>query len=187
MSKPQTHHYVDNIKFYDAMKEYIDLVAVAKSNGLKKTDPKWPRVSEYIGECFVKIAKHLAFKANFINYSYRDEMISDGIENCLRYADNFDPYKYKNPFAYFTQIIYFAFIRRIQSEKKELAKKYKYIENLDITDMITQGHDDGEFTNEFLVYLKEQLDQVDAASRGTTEKAKPVKKTKKRIATIDEL
>jgi len=186
MSKAQPHHYVDNTKFYEAMKEYIALVDEAKAKGLKKSDPKWPKVTEYIGECIVKIAKHLAFKGNFINYSYRDEMISDGIENCLRYIDNFDPHKYKNPFAYFTQIIYFAFIRRIQGEKKELAKKYKYIESLDLSDMITQGHDDGQFQNEFLAYLKEHLDQVDASKRDIPIK-KVAKKTKKRIATIDEL
>ena len=67
-----------------------------------------------------KIANGLSYRPNFINYTYRQEMISDGIENCLQYIHNFDPEKSKNPFAYFTQIIYYAFIRRIQKEKNNL-------------------------------------------------------------------
>ena len=86
-----------------------------------------PQVTNYIGECFVKIANHLAYKSNFVNYTFRDEMILDGIENCLTYMDNFDPAKSKNPFAYFTQIIYYAFIRRIQKEKKQLLKPLKVV------------------------------------------------------------
>jgi hypothetical protein len=187
MSKAPVHHYVDNVRFYEAMKEYKAKVEIAKKAGLKRDDPGWPVVTEYIGECFLKIAKHLAFKANFINYSFRDEMISDGIENCLRYADNFDETKYKNPFAYFTQIVYFAFVRRIQAEKKELKRKYRYIMSLDIHDLITQGQDEGEFANEFLKYLQ---DQVDLGGVVDDEK-KPIKKAKKavkrRVATIDEI
>ena len=184
-AKKPTAHYVDNQKFQVAMVEYKALVKAAKAKGLTKKDDDWPRVTNYIGDCFVKIAKHLAYRANFINYSYRDEMISDGIENCLVYADNYDSDKYKNPFAYFTQIIFFAFIRRIQKEKKQLQTKYKYIEQLDLTDMITQGHDDGEFTNEFVAYLKEQLDGVEASKREP--KVKKVKKAVKRGKSIDDL
>ena len=77
-----------------------------------------PIVSNYIGECFMKIANHLSYRPNFINYTYRDEMISDGIENCVQYSYNFNPEKSTNPFAYFTQIIYYAFVRRIQKENK---------------------------------------------------------------------
>ena len=79
-----------------------------------------PRVTEYIGECIYKIATRLSTKPNFINYSYRDEMICDGIENCLQYLNNFNPEKSQNAFAYITQIIYYAFLRRIQKEKKQL-------------------------------------------------------------------
>ena len=83
---------------------------------------KWrdskPPVTNYIGECFLKIANGLSYRPNFINYTYRSEMVSDGIENCLQYIHNFDPEKSKNPFAYFTQIIYYAFLRRIQKEKE---------------------------------------------------------------------
>ena len=89
-----------------------------------------PTVTNYIGECYLKIANHLSYRPNFINYTYRDDMISDGIENCLQYMDNFDPEKSKNPFAYFTQIIYYAFIRRIQKEKKQQDVKQKMIAEL---------------------------------------------------------
>ena len=81
--------------------------------------PLPPKVSDYMGECFYKIATHLSYRPNFINYTYREEMVGDGIENCIRYAKNFNPEKSKNPFAYFTQIIYYAFLRRIAKEKKQ--------------------------------------------------------------------
>ena len=117
-------HYVNNKEFLAAMVEYRNKVLAAKAEGRQK-----PRVPNYIGECFVKIANHLAYKANFINYTYRDEMVGDGIENCLMYFENFDVSKSSNPFAYFTQIIYFAFLRRIQKEKKQLEIKNKIIES----------------------------------------------------------
>ena len=102
-------HYVDNKKFFAEMVKWKDLVKQAEHVG----DPK-PQVTEYIGECFLLIAERLSTRPNFINYPYRDEMIGDAIENCLMYAANFDPEKSKNPFAYFTQITYFAFLRRIK-------------------------------------------------------------------------
>ena len=88
-----------------------------------------PRVPEYIGTCLFKIATHLARKPNFANYTFKEDMISDGIENCLLYIDNFNPDIYSNPFAYFTQIIYFAFLRRIQKEKKHMYIRYKSMQN----------------------------------------------------------
>ena len=110
--KSTAAHYVDNKVFLQAMKEWKDKCEEAEQMGEEK-----PRVSNYIGECFLKIANHLSYRPNFINYTFRDDMISDGIENCLQYLDNFNPKKSNNPFAYFTQIIYYAFIRRIQKEK----------------------------------------------------------------------
>ena len=104
-------HYVDNKVFLQAMSEWKDKCKVAEGDGKER-----PPVTNYIGECFLKIATHLSYRPNFINYTYKEEMISDGIENCLQYASNFDPEKSKNPFAYFTQIIYYAFLRRIQRE-----------------------------------------------------------------------
>lgn len=113
-------HYVNNADFLASLIDYHDRCAIAKENG--KEDPPIPN---YVGECFLKIAEHLSRKPNFISYSFRDEMICDGIENCIQYFRNFDPTKSKNPFAYFTQIIYFAFLRRIAKEKKQLYVKYK--------------------------------------------------------------
>ena len=101
------NHYVNNADFLAALVKYRTECATAKEEN--KPEPKIP---DYIGECFLKIAEHLSRKPNFISYTYRDEMISDGVENCLMYFRNFDPAKSKNPFAYFTQIIYYAFLRR---------------------------------------------------------------------------
>jgi hypothetical protein len=103
MSDKKTKHYVNNADFLAALVEYKRACDEAEKTG--KTDPQIPN---YIGECFLKIAEHLSRKPNFISYSFRDEMISDGIENCLMYFRNFNPDKSKNPFAYFTQIIYYA-------------------------------------------------------------------------------
>ena len=105
-------HYVDNKKFFEAMKEWKKEISSAHDSG-----DETPPVPEYIGECFILIAERLSMRANFINYPYRDEMIGDAIENCLMYASNFDPDKSSNPFSYFTQIIYYAFLRRIQNQQ----------------------------------------------------------------------
>lgn len=116
-------NYVNNREFLDALMVYRQQVAAAKESGAPK-----PKVPNYIGECFLKIATHLSYKPNFVNYMFRDDMICDGIENCLQYIDNFNPEKSTNPFAYFTQIIYYAFLRRIQREKKQLEIKTKILE-----------------------------------------------------------
>ena len=125
-AKP-ANHYVDNKEFYQAMIEWKKEVLDARDSG----EPD-PPVTDYIGKCFLDIATHLSYRPNFINYPYREEMIGDGIENCLMYCSNFDPEKSKNPFSYFTQIIYFAFLRRIQKEKKQVYIKYKLIDSADI-------------------------------------------------------
>lgn len=119
----KTEHYVDNKVFLDALIQYKKQIREASEN----EQPR-PRVPNYIGECFLKIATHLSYRPNFINYMFREDMICDGIENCLQYVDNFDPEKSSNPFAYFTQIIYFAFLRRIQKEKKQLEIKNKILD-----------------------------------------------------------
>jgi hypothetical protein len=157
---PTSSHYVDNKKFLQALIEYRQSVVDAAAEGKEP-----PIVSNYIGECFIKIATHLSYKSNFINYTLKDDMISDGIENCLTAVVKFDPSKGSNPFAYYTQIIYFAFIRRIQKEKKQQATKYKLIENMDIDSLILQEHDNGEFGNQFLDYLKRQMDTIDIEKR----------------------
>ena len=122
-------HYINNPDFLKALIEYKEA-----SKKAKKENKPLPPIPNYIGECFMKIAEGLSHKPNFINYTYRDEMMSDGIENCLQYFDNFDPTKSSNPFAYFTQIVYFAFLRRISKEKKQLYVKYKATEQFGILD-----------------------------------------------------
>ena len=122
-TKSRKEHYVDNKKLFEEMKKFKELCKEAEETGDSR-----PPVSHYIGECFLKIANGLSYKPNFVNYTYKDEMVSDGIENCLQYLYNFNPEKSNNPFAYFTQIIYYAFIRRIQKEKKQTHIKHKIIE-----------------------------------------------------------
>ena len=124
LAKPKSIHYIDNEEFLKEMVIYKREFDEAKSR-----DELPPMISEYLGECFMKIAQRLSFRPNFINYAFKDDMISDGIENCVQYIKNFNSEKSSNPFAYFTQIIYYAFIRRIQKEKKQLYIKYKTMES----------------------------------------------------------
>ena len=148
--KKKKPHYVNNKEFLQAMIDWKATVAEAEAN-----DESRPQVTNYIGECFLKIANHLSYRPNFINYTYREEMISDGIENCLQYIDNFDPEKSKNPFAYFTQIIYFAFIRRITKEKKQQKIKDRILKRSNIQDMIiVQPHDDeADYQTQYIEFL----------------------------------
>ena len=118
-----SEHYVNNKEFLEALVVFKAKCATAKEAG----EPR-PRISNYIGECFLKIATHLSYKPNFVNYMFREDMICDGIENCVQYIENFNPEKSKNPFAYFTQIIYYAFLRRIQKEKRQLEIKNKILD-----------------------------------------------------------
>ena len=166
-TKKKSEHYVNNKEFLAAMVEYKKLVNKAKREGKKD-----PRVPDYIGECFLKIANHLSYRPNFINYTYRDDMISDGIENCLQYLNNFNPDTSNNPFAYFTQIIYYAFIRRIQKEKKQTTIKQRMIQEANYDDLALQPGEDREFKNQFTEFLKKNM-PVD-------EPVAPVKKKKKK-------
>ena len=121
--RKRSEHYVNNKEFLAALIKYQEDIEIAKLQDKPK-----PRIPRYIGECFLKIANHLSFKPNFVNYMFKEDMISDGIENCVQYIHNFNPEKSKNPFAYFTQIIHYAFLRRIQREKRQLEIKNKIIE-----------------------------------------------------------
>jgi len=141
MPKKKSEHYVNNKELLEALIIYRERVNRAKIEGLPK-----PRITNYLGDCFLKIATHLSYKPNFVNYMFREDMISDGIENCVQYIHNFDPEKSKNPFAYFTQIIHYAFLRRIQKEKKQLDIKTKIIERtgydevMMVDDSLLSGH-----------------------------------------------
>jgi hypothetical protein len=143
----KSNHYINNPDFLKALIDYRDACNLSKEQG--KDDPPIPN---YIGECFYKIADHLSRKPNFISYSFRDEMIGDGIENCLMYFRNFNPDKSNNPFAYFTQIIYYAFLRRIQKEKKQLYVKYKATEQFGILDEFEMFEDGDGNMRQFQLY-----------------------------------
>jgi hypothetical protein len=121
--RKRSEHYVNNKEFLAALIAYREEREVAEAKGLPR-----PVIPRYIGECFLKIATHLSFKPNFVNYMFKDDMVSDGIENCVQYIHNFNPEKSQNPFAYFTQIIHYAFLRRIQREKRQLEIKNKILE-----------------------------------------------------------
>ena len=152
-TKQKKEHYVNNAEFLEGMKAYKKRCRDAKKAGKSK-----PPVDNYLGSCFLKIANHLSYRPNFINYTFRDDMISDGIENCLQYLDNFNPAKSKNPFAYFTQIIFYAFVRRIQKEKKQVTIKHKLIMDNNLDDMVLQpGDQGGDYTNQFKEFLQKNI------------------------------
>lgn len=161
-------HYINNKKFFDEMVVWKEKVNEAKEIG----DPI-PTVTPYIGQCFMEIAENLAKKPNFMNYPFKDDMIGDGVENCLMYCSNFDPTKSNNPFSYFTQIIYYAFLRRIQKEKKQTLIKYKYLKSLD-----TKGD-----LSEYLKYMgisEEEENYLKTLDESKTSKPKKIKTKKKR-------
>lgn len=122
--KKTKRNYINNAEFLEAIKAYKKLCLEAEDSG---DEP--PRIPNYIGECIFKISTRLASRPNFSGYTYKDDMISDGLENAIQALGNFDPEKSSNPFAYFTQIIWYAFLRRIDKEKKQLYIKHKVVEN----------------------------------------------------------
>lgn len=162
--------YVNNADFLAALIEYKKNCKIASK---EKRPP--PSIPNYIGECFMKIAEGLSHKPNFINYTYRDEMISDGIENCLMYFDNFDPEKSNNPFAYFTQIIYFAFLRRISKEKKQLYVKYKATEQSGILNEFEMLEFEDGTSKQFELYdnIAEFIENYEIAHEKKKEEKKP--------------
>ena len=177
-TKKQNEHYVNNKEFTLAVAEYNESVRLAEEKG--KTPP---RMTEYIGECIYKIATRLSTRPNFINYTYRDEMICDAIENCIQYIGNFNTEKSNNAFAYVTQICYYAFLRRIQKEKKQVFIKQKQIEQasvvMDSFDTI-DGSYDPTLTNTNVEWMQENMNPVDYQPR-KTKKTTTKKTTKKNL------
>ena len=167
MTVKRKPHYINNKDLFAAMKDYKARVIEWRASEKENPEVKMPRIPEYIGQCFMLIAGKLSKKPNFVNYSYRDEMISDGIENCIRVWENFDETKRNNPFAYFTQIIGFAFIRRIDTEKKQQYIKIKNVHNsIILGDMYADTDDfnggtnsilDNEVTNDFVRAYENKL------------------------------
>ena len=149
MAQAKKPHYVDNKQLYAVMIEYKKAVDLAEDQGDTK-----PQIPDYVGRCLLQIANRLATKPNFANYTFKADMISDGIENCVSYIDNFDPEKSNNPFAYFTQIIYYAFLRRIQKEKRQMDIRAKIIERSGFEEVMSA---DGNFNASDYNTIKENI------------------------------
>ena len=145
----KSEHYVNNKEFLEALIVYRSKCADAEEAGKPR-----PRITNYLGSCFLKIATHLSYKPNFVNYMFREDMISDGLENCVQYITNFDPEKSRNPFAYFTQIIHYAFLRRIQKEKRQMDIRSKIIERSGFEEVMTA---DGNFNSSDYNTIKENI------------------------------
>ena len=173
MTSKKSSHYISNSQFLQALVEYKER---------KKKNPNEP-IPNYIGECWMKIAEGLSHKPNFISYTYRDEMISDGIENCLMYFNNFNPEKSNNPFAYFTQIIYYAFLRRIQKEKKQQYIKYKSTEQMGILDEEALLDPENGISKQFEMY--ENISEFIENFEDNQLKKKEVKKVNKKLKGVE--
>ena len=145
----KSEHYVNNKEFLEALIVYRSKCAEAEEAGKPR-----PRITNYLGSCFLKIATHLSYKPNFVNYMFREDMISDGIENCVQYIKNFDPEKSRNPFAYFTQIIHYAFLRRIQKEKRQMDIRSKIIERSGFDEVFSA---DGDYNASDYNTIKENI------------------------------
>ena len=170
---------MNNKEFGEAVVAYVDRVAEAKL-----AEQTIPIVPNYIAECFLKIAEGLSHKVNFIRYTYREEMVMDAVENCLRAVNNYNPDAATrtgtpNAFAYFTQICYFAFLRRIEKEKKQQDIKWKYIEQSGVEEFIAniQG-DDTHNEQGFIDSLRERISRVKDKDVKIKEFVKAEKKNK---------
>lgn len=175
-------HYIDNDKFCESMTQWKKEVLAAEA----MDDPR-PPVTDYIAECFLKIAEHLSYRPNFINYSFREDMVGDGIENCLLYAHNFDPKKSSNPFSYFTQIIYYAFLRRIEKEKKQAFVKYKALQMSDMDGKFTDWLRENQGSHTYSEFLQKTffLSEQDIDKMEPKEKKRKKKKRKKKSNYFD--
>ena len=187
MKPKEKPHYVSNKDFSNAVVEYCITVKEAKEEGMPR-----PVVTNYIATCFLKIAEGLSHKGNFVRYTYREEMVMDAVENCLKAIENYDIEAATrsgkpNAFAYFTQISWYAFLRRIQKEKKQQDIKMKYIAEADISAFM--GDDDGGYFHQqsspFVDTLRQRIDVVKTADTEFKEYVKEEKKRKRRAVNVD--
>ena len=180
-------HYVNNAEFLKALIQWKKDCVDAEDSG----EEQRPRIPKYIGECILKIATQLATRPNFNNYTYKDDMILDGIENCIQYLHNFDPTKSKNPFAYFTQIIYYAFLRRIMKERKQAYIKTKILTSLPPTffqDLGMNPEHISEAERNFDKFIGKMEQAIDSQSRFDSwlNKKSISRKIKNNIETLDD-
>jgi hypothetical protein len=148
MAKRIKKNYINNRDFFEALVAYKKLCQEAEDSGEEK-----PMVPDYIGKCIWQIATRLATKPNFSGYTFKEDMIMDGVENCLLYLHSFNPEKTENPFAYFTQVIWYAFLRRIAKEKKQMYVRYKSSQSM----LATGGTYEG---NDISLYLNTDVDYI---------------------------
>lgn len=182
MKPKQKPHYVNNKEFSQAVVDYVKIVNQAEADG-----KQLPVVPDYIAQCFLKIAQGLSHKANFIRYTYREEMVMDAVENCLKAITNYNidaATRTGNPnaFAYFTQICYYAFLRRLAKEKKQQDIKFKYIEKAGIEDFIFSADTDAaadSATRAFVDQLRDRISVVKQNDATLKEFAKEEKKKTK--------
>ena len=186
-SKRESIHYVNNRDFSLAVVEYCKEISEAKSNG-----KEIPRVPNYIAQCFLKISEGLSHKSNFIRYTYREEMVMDAVENCLRAIENYNIEAATrtgapNAFAYFTQISWYAFLRRIEKEKKQQEIKMRYLSQSGIEDYIVSGDLDPasqQSIQSFIDSLKDRIDKVKEKDTDIKDFAKKEKIRGKRMHTV---
>ena len=188
MARKKSIHYVNNSDFSTAVVEYVE-----KVDNARKTDNNIPKVPDYIAQCFLKIAEGLSHKANFIRYTYREEMVMDAVENCLKAIGNYNLEAATrtgkpNAFAYFTQITWYAFLRRITKEKKQQEIKIKYLTKSGIDSFIDTGSEAAasDTATHFVDTLRDRIQRV----RSTDEEIKEIvkkerKKRKVKIADSD--
>ena len=178
-------HYVNNKEFSQAVVDYVNLVKKAKTE-----NTEIPRITEYIGRCFLRIAEGLSHKPNFVRYTYREEMVMDGVENCIKAIMNYNIEAATrtgspNAFAYFTQICYYAFIRRIMKEKKQQDIKFRYIDHAGIEDFMSNSENTGAnmngIENGFIDTLKKRIGRVKETDVAVKEFKKKDKKEKKEL------
>ena len=187
--KKRSIHYVNNADFSQAVVDYVRLVNEAK----KSRKNNIPKVPDYVAQCFLRIAEGLSHKSNFIRYTYREEMVMDGVENCLKAISNYNIEAATrtgkpNAFAYFTQIIWFAFLRRIAKEKKQQDIKIKYLTNSGIEEFLTNelGEESSQTViTSFVDTLKERIDRVRQVDTEIKEYGKKEKVKIKRVKTVD--
>jgi len=186
MKPKEKPHYVNNREFSEAVVKYCTTVQEAKEN-----DRMIPIVPDYVAQCFLRIAEGLSHKANFVRYTYREEMVMDAVENCLKAIENYDIEAATrsgkpNAFAYFTQISWYAFLRRIQKEKKQQDIKLKFISEADISQFMFD-EEDGQVNNagSLVDTLRFRIDTVKAADEEFKEYVKEEKKRKRRAVNVD--
>jgi len=185
-AKKKNPHYVNNKEFSQAVVDYCIHVRECRA-----TDDPPPKVPNYIARCFLRIAEGLSHKSNFIGYTYREEMVMDAVENCLRAIENYDPdvaTRTGNPnaFAYFTQISWYAFLRRIANEKKQQEIKMKYLSQSTLNEYALNGQDDvaNDIVKNFIDQLKSRIDKVKEKDQDFKTYALEEKR-KKRIFKVD--